>query len=161
MKSVTILTTAILTVAIGAGAASAKGFGFKGPRGPEINFAEADANGDGQLTREELSAHARKAFDAADGDGSGALSATEIQAFVATQMQQKIADRSARMIEYKDDNGDGALSFDEMKPAERKMQRMFKRLDKNNDGGISTDEFAKMKDRGHWGGKRYKWGSED
>ena len=45
------------------------------------------------------------------------------------------------MIKKLDSNGDGSLSFSELKKSKQwKLERMFYRLDKNNDGFISKEE---------------------
>jgi Ca2+-binding EF-hand superfamily protein len=61
------------------------------------------------------------------------------------------------MIERMDENEDGLIQADEMKPrggdrGERNMERMFERMDTDEDGTLSAEEFAaaqeKMQERG-------------
>jgi hypothetical protein len=74
-----------------------------------------------------------------------------------------VADRVTRMIADMDENGDGALSVDEMAPrggmGGDRSARMFDVLDANNDDVVTQDEFdamaAEMEGRGgeHRGGE--------
>ncbi len=46
-----------------------------------------------------------------------------------------------RMIKKLDSDGDGSLSYTELKKSQQwKLERMFYRVDKNNDGFISKEE---------------------
>ena len=150
----TYLITGLTLLSLAAGSGVALAHGMKGERGgmggmgggmPMIQFEEADADGDGKVTREEAAAHARAKFDAADTDGNGRLSDAEIRAAVekrAEEARQRRFERMAtRMIERMDSDGDGEVSFDEM-PGQRSMQdRMFDRLDSDGDGAVSDAEM--------------------
>ncbi|MDG1169077.1 MAG: EF-hand domain-containing protein [Sulfitobacter sp.] len=136
-------------------------------------FAQIDADGDGAVTAQELSAHAAARFAAADADkdgfltaqemlmirggkraekmlerfdtdGNGQLSAAELDAAV----QERGGKRAKRMMERLDANNDGKLALDEM-TAHRDPAKMFERLDKDKNGSLSAEEFAKA--RGHGG----------
>ena len=51
-----------------------------------------------------------------------------------------------RVIKKLDANGDGILSYKELKKSQQwKLSRMFYRLDKNNDGFISKEEARTAK----------------
>ena len=148
----------IVALAIGTVGASAKGWGMKGGfGGPQINFEEVDADKDGQITKAELEAHAKAQFDTADTDGNGMLSAKEIQVEADKRMKERMKQRSAqgsqRMLEHKDANNDGQLSFEEMQATQSRMDRMFGRMDDNNDGMISAEELAEMQEKRHSRGK--------
>ncbi|WP_170558462.1 EF-hand domain-containing protein [Ruegeria atlantica] len=113
-----------------------------------VTFQQLDANGDGQVTKEEMQAHRNQRFTNADTDGDGQLSVEEMQA----AGQQKVNDRVTKMFERNDANKDGFLSEDEL-PKPRRADKMFDRIDANDDGAISEEEFADAKDRM---GKRHK-----
>lgn len=126
--------------------------------GPQMGFerpafAELDADGDGQLTAEEFAAHAKARFDAADTDGDGALSAAEMAARAQAEMAKRMEQRMSQMIERRDTNGDGMLSFDEAAPQAGKGP-LFGRIDANGDGTVTAEEYAAMaQKRGQMGGK--------
>lgn len=144
-RAVMITGVTVLALTLGAVGASAKGFGDHGgkggPRGPQINFEQIDANADGLITKEELAAHAKARFDEQDTNGDGTLTVEELRA-AAEKMREN---RMQRMLERRDANNDGVLSFDEMQPQGDRADRMFERLDKNGDGQISAEEFAELK----------------
>jgi len=149
-----IALTGSLALASGAGHDGYKG--HKGMHGPRINFEELDANNDGKVTQEEMSAHAAARFASADTDGNGSLSVDEMKSQMATRSAERIAERAdkmtARLMEKRDTNGDGELSMEEMQP--KNQGKMFSRLDKDGDGAISAEEFAAMKGK-HNRGKRH------
>jgi len=119
---------------------------FANARGPD--FSTLDADGNGEVTMEEMQASAQGRFEQADTDGDGFLSQAELEA----HSKARAADRAERMISRMDKNDDGKLSPDEM-THRRNPERFFKRMDKDNNGSISEAEFeearAKMKERGH------------
>ncbi|MCG7519096.1 EF-hand domain-containing protein [Ruegeria sp. Ofav3-42] len=117
-----------------------------------VTFQELDANGDGQVTQEEMQAHRNQRFTNADTDGDGQLSLEEMQA----AGQKKVNDRVAKMFERHDANKDGFLSEDEL-PKPRRAGKMFDRIDANNDGAISEQEFADAKEKM---GKRHRKGGK-
>lgn len=143
-RAVLISGVTALALALGAGVASAKGFGGKGGHhGPRMNFEQVDANGDGMITKEELAAHAQARFTETDTNGDGNLSAEEL----AAASERAKEERVQKMIERRDTNNDGVLSFDEMKPSEDRTAKMFERLDTDGDGSISQAELDEMKDK--------------
>ena len=147
--------------------------GAEGPRGPQISFAELDADGNGQVTPEEARAHAAARFAEADADGNGVLSAEEMTARIGEQARAEAAGRAQprleRMIQWRDTDGDGALSLEEMGQGE--ASQMFQRLDRDGDGAVSQEEFAALTRRGegmregrmHRDGEHGKrgWGKHD
>ena len=122
-----------------------------------VSFQELDANGDGQVTKDEMLAHRNQRFTDADANGDGQLSVEEMQAAV----QKKTSDRIASMFEEHDANNDGFLTTDEL-PKPRRADKMFDRIDANDDGTISEQEFADAKGKmGRHHKKRGKADSDD
>lgn len=108
------------------------------------DFATLDANGDGVITQEELQAHAAARFASVDTNGDGGLSAEELIAAAG----ERAADRTERMIARADENGDGLIQQDEMRPrGGDRLARMFARVDADEDGTISEDEFTAAQER--------------
>ena len=121
-----------------------------GPRMAQLSFADLDANGDGQLTLEELTARPADHFASADTDGDGGLSADEMTAMMMAQMQDRVAAMAAQMITRLDANKDGLVQADEMKPAGNDgagLERMFAIMDINGDGAVSQEEFDLVTER--------------
>ncbi len=154
MKSATFISGIVL-VAIAVTGTSVLAAGPK-DRAP-VSFQELDANGDGQVTKEEMEAHRNARFTTADTDGDGQLSVQEMQAAA----QQNANDRVTKMFEKHDANGDGFLSDDEL-PKPRRADKMFDRIDADSSGGISEQEFANAKDKmGRHNKKRQKSDADD
>jgi len=132
-----------------------------GPRGPRLDFATMDTDGDGKITKEEMAAAASARFAEADTNGDGSLSVEEMVARMEARAEERQAERiqrgAERMIERMDQNDDGVLSADEMQP--RNGDRMFSRLDTDEDGAISQEELEKARERfaemREKGGKRH------
>ena len=148
MKRTTALTGALVLALVGASLpamAQQQGDGQRGPRGPMFQFEDVDANSDGKITQDEITAHAAARFAAADTDGDGMLSQDEMIARMQAQRDERMAQGAARMIERRDTNGDGVLSAEEMAP--RNTDRMFARLDANDDGEVSKEEMEQARER--------------
>ena len=104
-------------------------------RGQKPDLFEAlDADGNGEITRAEVEASHAKRFTDADANGDGFLSADELQ----TRAENRRNERFARMVERHDTDGDGLLSPEELRSD--RGDKMFERLDENEDGIISTEE---------------------
>jgi Ca2+-binding EF-hand superfamily protein len=116
------------------------GPGGHGERGAMFmeQFDLIDADKDGKITAAELAAHRQARFATADTNADGALNAEELTAFQVSQMAEKIAKRSERMLQWMDANGDGGLSADEM-PDGPSPERLA-RLDADGDGAITKAE---------------------
>jgi len=117
--------------------ASAKEGGKRGPA-----FERIDADGNGQITKEEITAMGMARFEKADTDGDGFISAAEIEA----HQSERAKKRAARMMERLDADKDGRLSLAELQSTDR-ATRMFRRADADRDGVISKAEFDAMKER--------------
>lgn len=102
-------------------------------------FDEIDADKDGKVSAAELEAHRAARFAAADANGDGALDAAELSAMQMARMQDRMADRAARMIERLDGDADGRLSAEEMAAMEA-PERAFGRADADGDGALTKAE---------------------
>ena len=169
MKRAYLLSGVVAVALIGGGAVAyaggKMGMGAHGPRAMMMNFEQIDADKDGKITQEEIAAAPKAHFDAADTDQDGALSLEEMQAQAIARMTERAKAMSARMLERKDANGDGKISFEEMQPGKaggknggprgQMMGRMFDRVDVDDDGAISKAEFDTaqewMSERGRGG----------
>lgn len=176
-KSELIKITALSgLIAIGGVAASAKTDGEDHRKGPM--FETIDANGDGAVTQEEMSAHDAARFAMADADGDGFLTANEMLKVRGGKRAEKMlkkfdkdgngeldeseleaaaehrgGKRAAKMMEHLDANGDGKLALSEM-TARRDPAKMFERLDEDKNGSLSAEEFAKARKMYKHGAKR-------
>ncbi len=159
----TTLIAGLTVLAIGAtsGLAFAKGPGGegRGHGGPRFDFDAIDANGDGKITQAEIDAYRLAKFAEADTDGDGNLSVEELAAQAEARKAEREArraemgaERIAKMVEKKDTNGDGMLSADEMGDGDR-AAKMFEKLDTDGDGAISKEELEAMKGKRRGGGK--------
>ncbi len=148
----TILTTLITAATVaGIGAslinpAYALG-GQSGPKGLRINFENVDLNGDGKITQQEISQHRAAKFAAQDTDGDGYLSRAEISAAVLERVQKNMDKRLNRMFDRRDTDGDGMISLAELAGGRDRAAKLFERLDTDGDGAISAVDLDAMKKR--------------
>ncbi|MBO9468301.1 EF-hand domain-containing protein [Tropicibacter sp. R15_0] len=159
MKKATLLGGVLILALGGASLASAAGMqhgkgpgGMKGGPNAEMLFEQLDANGDGQITKEEVENAPKLRFEAADTDGDGFLSDAELKAAAEKRDAARAArrdDRIAKMIERLDADKDGKLSMEEMeargegrkgKGKGDRALRLFDRADANNDGVLTMEE---------------------
>lgn len=137
------LTAAILAGGLSvAQADSHKGKMGKG-MGMQHSFEELDADADGKITPEEMTAHMQARFEGADTDGDGALSKDELVTRMTERQAERMAAYADHMIERHDANSDGKLSPDEMQA--RNKGKMFEKIDADGDGAISKEEFSEMR----------------
>lgn len=158
MKS-TVAVLALLGTVFASAAVADRGPG--GPGSPEGRgdmllemFDSIDTDSDGKVTEAELAAHREAMFTASDANGDGMLSAEELAAHQLARFNETLADRTARMIENRDNNGDGSLSLAEVD--EGPGMRNFARIDTDNDGAISKAEAAAIMD--HMGKRKHRKG---
>lgn len=187
----TALITLIAAGAIGATTFSASAFGGHrggmdrgGPGGAggfmQMEFAAIDADGNGQITVEDLLANAKARFDTADANKDGQLDLDEMKAQARARMDERLkaaeeAGRTPRrmpdvatiekrlgwkaedMLERRDADKNGTLSFEEVSPDTAKLERLIDRHDTDDDNAISAAEFdqaqkdAYMRGNGHGG----------
>ena len=123
MKKIVISALA-LSVALGAGAAMARGMGEKGKMGPRAmpSFEEMDRDGNGQITLEDMQAfaEARRA---------------EMDERPAERMKNR-AERGQRMFERVDANSDGVVDAGEYAAF---TERMAQRMDHRGKGRLGQN----------------------
>jgi Ca2+-binding EF-hand superfamily protein len=114
--------------------------GGKGDRGAQLIelFDTIDTDADGKVTEAELEAHRAAEFAAADTNADGAISPDELAARELARFTERLPDRTAKMIEARDNDGNGSLSLAEVD--EGPVQNRFARIDSDNDGAISKAE---------------------
>lgn len=103
-------------------------------------FEAIDVDGDGSLTREELSQFTSQMFAGMDLDENGTLSQDE----VTRAAQARAAERSKKRFALADEDGNGVI--DETEFSDRRNQRhaaLFTRFDANEDGVLSRQETEK------------------
>jgi len=107
------------------------------PEGQGVAKLKAmDKNGDGQISRDEASAHPKlaKHFDQIDTNKDGQLSADELRAAHAKGAAMK--------LKAIDKDGDSRISRAEAEAKSPRLAQNFDRLDTNKDGYLSKDELA-------------------
>jgi hypothetical protein len=151
MNTKTILS-AVTLAAMVAASFSTIAHAESGPRngdrmGQMFVFAEVDANSDGKVTKDELTAYHAAKLAAMDTDKDGNLSEAELMAAQAERQAERQEKMAKRMIERRDANNDGVLSLTEMAPKGDRGDKMFNRADTDNDGAISKAEADAMMDK--------------
>lgn len=124
----TLVTFATLAATTGA-PASAQRFG-----GGD-HFADADANGDRIITREEFAAARARSFDKLDRNGDGIVQKSDFNRLA--KFKPEAGQRLQRMIDATDTNRDGKVTRDEFAAAPAPV---FDRADTNGDGAVSKAE---------------------
>lgn len=109
-----------------------------------LGTARAQGMGEGQGMMGEGMADMAERFEGADTDGDGLLSRDELTARMTERAAERIATRVGRMIEHHDADGDGQVSMAELESGP--MGRMFEKLDADGNGAISPEEFARMRE---------------
>jgi Ca2+-binding EF-hand superfamily protein len=146
-------TLALLIPLAAAAPAFAQATEAQGPT--RLIFSDFDADANGEVTLEELRAAGANRFAEADTDGSGALSRDELLA----RSQARTETRVDRLLERADADGNGELTAEELETAREQgprhgrgpglrgqrrgpdAERMFERMDVDNSGTVSEAEF--------------------
>ncbi len=157
MKKMLVTTTGLLIVT-SVTMASAAGKDRK-----MFDFSTIDADGNGEITQAEITAFEAAQFAEADTDNDGLLSKEEIQAQLTAISDDRRADRAERridrMISHLDTNEDGSISLEERQSGDRST-RMFERLDKDDSGTISAEEAEKAAGRHGRGKGKHRKGNK-
>ena len=134
--------------------------------GPVLDLAAIDADKDGKISKDELTAFRAARVASVNGNADGKLSADELAAMHLQAMTEAAKTMADRMIERLDSDGDKLLSAAEM--ADRPLPaEMFDRVDSNGDGFIDQSEIdaakTQMMERGgRMGGHgRHSMGDHD
>lgn len=101
--------------------------------GPNALLLKYDANKDGVLTRDELTAGLKAEF-AADSGGKACLDPDQVAAI----NQARVAADQSTATPLMDWNNDGCIDFTEYSAA---AYSLFDQLDRNNDGKVDAKEF--------------------
>lgn len=119
------------------------GFGTGVPGLAPLDTYDTDA--DGIITQAEIETRRAERFTQADVDGDGALSAEELiameEAIRKEVRQARALAQVTEAITRMDDNGDGRLQAEELEARTPRVAPIFDRLDTDNDGGISQTEL--------------------
>lgn len=150
--------TATSGVALAQNSGPREGGKGHGGMGAQI-FEQIDTDGSGSVSREEFETFAMARFDAVDTDGSGDVSKEELVAHrpqfgegkgfgkrMGRVSDERRAQFAEKLVEVKDQNGDGLLSPEEL-AARPDGGDIFDKLDANGDGAISKEEFEAMRDQ--------------
>lgn len=126
---------AALALAAGCFALPAAAQGF----GQMQGLMQADANGDGAISRAEAQAARAAMFDRLDANHDGVLSSDEINAGSGAEGGGRMM---SMMLSRADSNGDGRVSREEFLS---RPQRLFDRFDANHDDVLEPSELAAMR----------------
>lgn len=145
----TLVTTLCLALAAPSlGAAS--GDHDRGDKGPKMSFETLDVDGNGEISLEDMQEMAKTRFAMTDADQDGFVTVEELTAHREANMGNKGAKRVNRMFSKMDKDGDGKLTFEEL-TAKMSSGKLIERLDQDGNGTVSAEEFA-AKSKGHgWG----------
>ncbi|MEM6534195.1 MAG: EF-hand domain-containing protein [Pseudomonadota bacterium] len=157
-KEDTIMKKAMLAALLSTGLATA-GFAAIAQGGHErghgrLDMEQADLNGDGAISREELDAARAEGFAVADTDGSGTLSFEEFSAAGDQKKAERKAERRERHFTEMDADGDGQVTIEEQAAhADKRTDKMFEHIDTDADGLITQEErdAAREDARGKFG----------
>ena len=124
-----------------------KGDMGKGDMGPGMgrmggmpSLDAMDANKDGKVSKEELTAYRAAQTAAVDANKDGKLSVDELAAMNLKAMTDAAKSMAQRMVDRMDTDGDGMLSAAEL-VGQPMPTEMFDRLDSNKDGFIDQAEL--------------------
>ena len=96
-------------------------------------FQQFDANGDGQLTQEEIDTTRNQRMAEFDRDQDGTLSLEEFEALWLDFMRPRMVDR----FQHLDENGDAVVTLEEFQAP---FERIVARMDRNGDGVLSPED---------------------
>lgn len=145
MKKLTI--AALVTLGLGGLTYTAIAQDDRGP-GHQPRLEAIDVNQDGNVTKDEITAHRAGKFESADTNGDNLVSAEEFEAFAEAEQERRRAERQAKRFAKLDANGDGFVTAEEhANAADERMERMFARVDTDGDGVITEAEREAAKEK--------------
>lgn len=140
-KSKTILSAVTLAALVAASFSSVAYANGRGEgMGPMFDFTQMDGNGDGKVTKDEITAYHSAKVAAMDTDKDGTLSEAEMTAAQEQRKAERQTRKISRMMQRMDANNDGVVSLAEMEEPKGNSDRMFDRMDTDGDGAISKAE---------------------
>lgn len=145
MKASTKLALSLATcVALAGGAAHAteSKAGNDTDQRSTMRFQRLDKDQSGGLSFEEFSTMLRMRLSNADANNDGKVTKDELSAAFGKMGAQNMADRFMQRFDI---DGDGALTSDEI---QTRQKRMFARLDRNGDGKLELNEMPKPRQGG-------------
>ena len=110
------------------------GMGMLGAMGGEQLLREVDTDRDGRMTQAEIDAAVNARFTRFDADGNGRLSLDEFNALWADVTRPAAA---VRAFQFMDPNGDASVTKAEV---EERTGRLVQRFDRNGDGALSMQD---------------------
>ena len=129
--------TAVLVVgglALAAPSLAQRGaMGMMGGLGAEQLLREVDTDRDGRMTQAEIDAAVNARFARFDADGNGRLSLDEFNALWADVTRPA----AVRAFQFMDPNGDASVTKAEV---EERTGRLVQRFDRNGDGALSMQD---------------------
>ena len=129
--------TAVLVVgglALAAPSLAQRGaMGMMGGLGAEQLLREVDTDRDGRMTQAEIDAAVNARFARFDADGNGRLSLDEFNALWADVTRPA----AVRAFQFMDPNGDASVTKAEV---DERTSRLVQRFDRNGDGALSMQD---------------------
>ncbi|MEL6287230.1 MAG: EF-hand domain-containing protein [Pseudomonadota bacterium] len=141
-------------VAFGPAVAGQGGWGKMaghGGKGLQRMLRSMDADDNGELTLQELEQGQARRFDQADANGDGQVTADEMKAQRMRRIERRMERRIQRQMRRLDENRDGVVSKAEFVDA---AKQRFTWADLNDDGTLTRDELPR-RGKGRRGGGRY------
>jgi Ca2+-binding EF-hand superfamily protein len=132
-------STALLLIAIGLAAPALAQDG----RGLDRLFGQIDADGNGEVTAEELTDARSRQFERTDTDGDGVVTLAELEAVQAriARFVDLAGAAPTERIRRQDKNGDGTLSAEEFVA----LPPFFALIDADGNGAISRAELERAR----------------
>jgi len=151
MKKTYMIVASVLAIAVGGGlVAHAEGNKRDGKMKFNKGFMmqnmleELDTDGDGKVSKEEITVARTAKFQEADANSDGQLTQAELEAFKAAEKERREAERKKKKFEALDADGNGSASLEEFLAA---RPEAFDRMDRNDDGFLSEDDYRR---KGKW-----------
>ncbi len=113
--------------------------GLGGPQGMAEVFAEVDADGDGAVTQSEVDAYLDARLQAADADGNGAVSIEEFAPAYFDRMRPQMVDAFQSL----DEDGDAAVTTAEL---DSRFGSVVERLDRDGDDALTLQDGRRGRD---------------